>query len=297
MIKLIVLYADRIDKYIANNSNISRNDIQELIEQGAVYVNGVKINKNKYLLKIDDEIEVIKVIDKQINVIEQEIALDIVYECDDYLVINKPSGMVVHPAPGHHDNTLVNALMFHFKNNLSNVNGLLRMGIIHRIDKDTSGLLLVAKNNKAHNYFASLLKNHEIKRSYYAICDGIIENKELHINLPIGRDIKNRQKFAVTELNSKQAYTIVSVINYLEIDGKKKTLVKCNLKTGRTHQIRVHLAYIKHPIYGDPIYNHKIDDFNQRLHAKELDFIDPNGNQMHFEAKLPNIMTKEAKIR
>ncbi|WP_412031296.1 RluA family pseudouridine synthase [Metamycoplasma buccale] len=293
MLKINVKYAERIDKYIANNSEITRNDIQSLINEGAVFVNNIKINKNKYIVKENDVIEITKVIDKQVNIKEQNIALDIVYECDDYLIINKPSGMVVHPAPGHHENTLVNALMYHFKNNLSNVNGLLRLGIIHRIDKDTSGLLIVAKNNKAHNYFASLLKNHDIKRTYCAIVDGIIENKVLHLNLPIGRDIKNRQKFMVTEKNSKEAYTIIEVQKYLEINGQKKTLIKCNLKTGRTHQIRVHLAYIKHPVYGDPIYNKKIDDFNQRLHAKELSFVDNNGIEKHFEIPLPQQMEKE----
>ena len=182
MFKIKVLYSDRIDKYIANNiPEISRNDIQKLISEGAIFVNDIKINKNKYLLKIDDEITIIKLIDKQTNLIEQNIKIDIVYENENYLIINKPSGMVVHPAPGHRENTLANALIYHFKNNLSNVNGLLRMGIVHRIDKDTSGLLLIAKNNETHNYFASLLKNHEIKRTYYAICDGKIENKIINL--------------------------------------------------------------------------------------------------------------------
>lgn len=294
MFKIKVLYSDRIDKYIANNiPEISRNDIQKLISEGTIFVNDVKINKNKYLLKIDDEITIIKLIDKQTNLIEQNIKIDIVYENENYLIINKPSGMVVHPAPGHRENTLANALIYHFKNNLSNVNGLLRMGIVHRIDKDTSGLLLIAKNNETHNYFASLLKNHEIKRTYYAICDGKIENKIINLDLPIGRDPKNRQRFAVSFLNSKNAYTTVEPLKYLMINNQEKTLVKCILKTGRTHQIRVHLAYIKHPIYGDPIYNKKIDDFNQRLCAKELDFIDKDGKNMHFEIDYPNVMFNE----
>ncbi|QKX38209.1 RluA family pseudouridine synthase [Metamycoplasma hominis] len=293
MLKIISNYSDRIDKYVANNSEISRNDIKELIENGAVFVNSIKINKPKFVVKEGDEILIERLLDKQIKVEPQNIHLDIVYECDDYLIINKPSGLVVHPAPGHHDNTLVNALMYHFKNNLSDVNGLLRMGVVHRIDKDTSGLLLIAKNNKAHNYFASLLKTHEIKRSYYAIVEGKITNEELHIELPIGRDTKNRQKYAVSETNSKPAYTIVNVVKYFKMNNKDFSLVKCNLKTGRTHQIRVHLAYIKHPVYGDPIYGHKIDDFNQRLHAFALDFVDLNGNNKHFEAEMPEIMKKE----
>ncbi|TPE57341.1 RluA family pseudouridine synthase [[Mycoplasma] falconis] len=293
MLKLIAKYTERIDKYIANNSEITRNDIQALIEEGAVFVNGIKVNKNKFVVNENDEIEVVKLIDKQTDVKEENIDLDIVYECDDYLIINKPSGMVVHPAPGHHQGTLVNALMYHFKNNLSNVNGLLRMGVVHRIDKDTSGLLIIAKNNKTHNYFVSLLKNHDIKRTYYAIVDGIVANKHINIDLPIGRDPKNRQKFAVTEENSKNAFTSVEVIKYLKVNNKDKTLVKCNLKTGRTHQIRVHMNYIKHPVYGDPIYNKQVDDFNQRLHAKELSFIDPNGKEMHFEVDLPKQMQQE----
>ncbi|AWX69734.1 RluA family pseudouridine synthase [[Mycoplasma] anseris] len=293
MLKIEVRYSERIDKYIANNSEISRNDIQELIKQGAVFVNGIKINKNKFVVKENDEIEVIKVIEKQIKVQEQAIDLDIVFENEDYLIINKPSGMVVHPAPGHKENTLVNALMYHFKNNLSNVNGLLRLGILHRIDKDTSGLLIVAKNNKTHNYFANLLKTHEIKRTYYAIVDGIIENKIMHLDLPIGRDPKNRQKYTVTDKNAKNAFTTIEVVKYLKIQNQDKTLIKCYLKTGRTHQIRVHLKYINHPVYGDPIYNKKVDEFNQRLHAKELDFIDNNNKNQHFEIDLPKEMLNE----
>ncbi|AWX42770.1 ribosomal large subunit pseudouridine synthase D [Metamycoplasma cloacale] len=293
MLKIEVKYSERIDKYIANNSEISRNDIQSLISEGAVFVNGVKINKNKYVVKEFDVIEVIKMIEKQTNIEPEEIKLDIVYENEDYLIINKPSGMVVHPAPGHKSSTLVNALMYHFKNNLSNVNGLLRLGIIHRIDKDTSGLLIIAKNNDTHNYFANLLKNHEIKRTYYAIVDGVIENKIMHLDLPIGRDPKNRQKYTVTDKNSKHAFTMIEVLKYIKINNQNKTVIKCNLKTGRTHQIRVHLKYINHPVYGDPIYNKSIDEFNQRLHAKELDFIDNKGIAQHFEIPLPDIMEKE----
>ncbi|AZZ65320.1 RluA family pseudouridine synthase [Metamycoplasma phocicerebrale] len=296
MVKLIATYSERIDKYITNNSTITRNDIQELISQGAVFVNGIKINKNKYIVKENDAIEVTKLLDKQTTVEPQNIDIDIIFENEDYLVINKPSGMTVHPAPGHYDNTLVNALMYHFKNNLSDVNGLLRLGVVHRIDKDTSGLLIIAKNNATHNYFASLLKEHKIDRTYIAIVDGKIANKKMHIDLPIARDTKNRQKFTVSQQNAKNAYTMIEVLDYLKIDNKEKTLIKCNLKTGRTHQIRVHLNYIKHPIYGDPIYNKKIDDFNQRLHAMQLDFVDNKGKIKHFEAPIPNIMLKEIEV-
>ena len=295
MIKIIANYSDRIDKYIANNvPEISRNDIQELIKQGMVLVEGTRINKTKFIVAEGKEITILKVLEKKLtDVKEQNLKLDIVFENDDYLIINKPSGLVVHPAPGHYDQTLVNGLLYHFKNNLSDVNGLLRLGIVHRIDKDTSGLLIIAKNNATHNYLASLLKEHKIERIYYAICDGKLEDKIINIDLPIGRDKKNRQKFCVTNENAKEAYTTVYPIKYLVIDGKEKTLVKCKLKTGRTHQVRVHLAYIGHPIYGDPIYNKKIDDFNQRLHAKELIFIDNKGKEQHFEVDFPDIFKKE----
>lgn len=205
--------------------------------------------------------------------------LNIVYE-DEYLcVINKPSGLIVHPAPGHYDNTLVNGLLYHFKNNLSNENGLLRPGIVHRIDKDTSGLLIIAKTNEVHNILSKNFKNHDISREYIAIVDGILEDKKLKLDLPIGRDVKNRQMMSVTNQNSKHAITNVELLNTFYLDGYPKSLVKCVLETGRTHQIRVHLAYIKNPVYGDPIYGKKVDDFNQRLHAYKLTFLHPINNK------------------
>ncbi|MBU4692535.1 RluA family pseudouridine synthase [Mycoplasma zalophi] len=296
MIKLIVEYSDRIDKYITNNSEITRNDAQELIRQGVVSVDGIKINKNKFVVSQNQEILIEKLIDKTITVDAQNISLNIVYEDDKLIVVNKHSGMVTHPAPGNYNNTLVNALMYHFKNNLSNENGLLRLGIVHRLDKDTSGLLLVAKDNKTHQFLASQLKDHKIDRKYLAIVDGVMENEITNIDLPIGRDPKNRQKMAVTKINSKPAQTKIRVLEQVYINNSDKTLVECELKTGRTHQIRVHLAYIKHPVYGDPVYGKKQDSFNQRLHAYKITFKHPNGEVMTFETEMPWKMEKDIKL-
>ena len=281
--KYIAKNRERIDKEIAQLSPFSRGDIQKLIEGHAVFVNGKEVRKNKFKVNPGDEILITKIIQKEIKAIPQEMKINVVYEDDDLIVIDKPSGLVVHPAPGHLDGTLVNGLLFHFKD-LSNINGNVRPGIVHRIDKDTSGLLVVAKNNEAHRGLAKLLETHEIKRTYYALVDGIIENKITHIKLPIGRNPKHRQQMAITKLNAKDAITHV----YLEEVFHKTCLVRCELETGRTHQIRVHLKYIKHPIIGDPLYGKRIDDFGQRLHAAKLEFVHPiSGKDMVFESKLP----------
>ncbi|NQZ65985.1 MAG: RluA family pseudouridine synthase [Mycoplasmatales bacterium] len=261
---------ERIDKYVAANSDFSRSDIKKLIESHAVFVDGISVRKANFTVYEGNEILVTDIIEKEINAIPENIPVDVVYEDEDILVINKPSGMVVHPAPGHHSGTLVNALLYRFKK-LSNINGTTRPGIVHRIDKDTSGLLVVAKNNQSHIFLSNELKDHKINREYLAWVEGRVPNKITHINLPIGRDNKNRQKMAVTKINSKNAVTHVFVKKVLE----KRTLVKCNLETGRTHQIRVHMAYLKHPLIGDPIYGKKIDDFGQRLHAYKLEFTHP----------------------
>ncbi|TNK85392.1 RluA family pseudouridine synthase, partial [Mycoplasmopsis pullorum] len=275
MIKLTVTYKERIDKYISNHCDISRNDIKELIEQRAVFVNGHNVIKPKYIVREGQEIEVVRLLDKEIKIDPQDIELKIVYEDEDILVIDKPSGMVVHPAPGHHDNTLVNALLYHFKNNLSNHNGLLRPGIVHRIDKDTSGLIMIAKNNAIHTQLAEYFKTHEIKRSYLAICEGLLSSNKIKLDLPIGRDTKNRQKMTVTNHNSKSAITHLEVLKTFYLNHMPMSLVKATLETGRTHQIRVHAAYIKNAVYGDPVYGKKVDEFNQRLHAYKLQFTHP----------------------
>ncbi|VEU76464.1 RluA family pseudouridine synthase [Mycoplasmopsis columboralis] len=275
MIELKVTYKERIDKYISTHTEISRNDIKQLIEQRAVYVNGNNVIKPKYIVREGQDIKIVKLLDKEIKLEPQQMDIDIIYEDEHLFVINKPSGLIVHPAPGHLDQTLVNGLLYHFKNNLSNENGLLRPGIVHRIDKDTSGLLIIAKNNEIHKLLSDNFKTHDISREYVAIVDGVLEDKKLKLDLPIGRDVKNRQMMCVTNNNSKHAITHVEMLNTFYVDGLPKTLVKCTLETGRTHQIRVHLAYIKNPVYGDPVYGKKVDDFNQRLHAYKLSFVHP----------------------
>lgn len=278
----------RVDKYIAEHSELSRMDAKKLIELNAVSVNGVEVRKTNFTVFEGNEILISQVIPKEINAKPENIPLDIVYEDDDLVVINKKSGLVVHPAPGHHSGTLVNALLYHFKG-LSDIGGPIRPGIVHRIDKDTSGLLVVAKNNETHAALAKLLKTHDVKREYMAWVDGRLENEITHINLPIGRDTNHRQRMAVTKINSKEAITHVFVEKIMDT----RTLVKCQLETGRTHQIRVHLAYIKHPIIGDPVYGKVIDDFGQRLHAYKLSFVHPTTQKlMEFTAPIPEEFNK-----
>ncbi|MBZ4195164.1 RluA family pseudouridine synthase [Mycoplasma sp. 1331] len=275
MFQLEVKYKERIDKYISDNSHITRNDAQELIKQGAVYLDyHVYVRKANYLPKIGSIITVEKLIEKETDIKPLDLPIDIVYSDKDIVIVNKPSGLVVHPAPGHLNDTLVNILMHHFKNDLSNTNGLLRLGIVHRIDKDTSGLLIVAKNNVVHNKLAEIFKKHQAKRSYIAICEGVLENKITKINLPIKRNEADRRLMSVHK-DGKEAITYVHLLKTFYIDKKPYSLVRCELETGRTHQIRVHLAYIKHPVYGDHVYGKEVDNYNQRLHAYKLDFMHP----------------------
>lgn len=285
--KLKVNYSSRIDKYVSDNSDITRNDIKDLILDHKVEVNSISVRKPNFTVKEGDEITILELPIKEMSIVAENIALDIVYEDDNLIVINKPSGMVVHPAPGNMTGTLVNALLYHFNNNLSDSNGYLRPGIVHRIDKDTSGLLIVAKNNKTHNYLAEQLKEHKIKRKYKAIVEGFMENEITHIDLPIGRDPQHRQKMAVIKQNSKQAKTHVFLEKLFKLENKNMSLVSCELETGRTHQIRVHLSYIKHPIFGDSLYGKKVDDFNQRLHAYEIEFMSPEGKTLKFNSSTP----------
>ena len=278
-----VKYEERIDKYLGDNSNFSRSDIKKLIAGHAVFSNNIEVRKANFKVREGDILKVTDVIKKEINALPEDIKIDVVYEDEHIIVINKASGMVVHPAPGHPGGTLVNALLFRFKD-LSDINGPIRPGIVHRIDKDTSGLLVVAKTNEAHQKLAEDLKDHKIERTYYALVKGRLEDKITHIDLPIGRDPKHRQRMCVIRENSKEAVTHV----YVEKINEESTLVRCELETGRTHQIRVHLAYIKHPIIGDPLYGTKIDDFNQRLHAARLKLNHPiTEKEMVFESKIP----------
>ncbi|UVD81860.1 RluA family pseudouridine synthase [Mycoplasma iguanae] len=285
--KITAKYSERIDKYISDNSEISRNDIKDLILNHEVFVNGISVRKPKFMLTENDEIEIINIPTKVMDINPEKIPLKIVFEDDDIIIVDKPSGMVVHPAPGNMSGTLVNALLYHFNNNLSDENGYLRPGIVHRIDKNTSGLLIVAKNNKIHKYLTEKLKNHEIKRKYKAIVENFLENDIINLDLPIGRDPQNRQKMAVIKQNSKEARTKVFLEKLFEYENKKYSLIRCELETGRTHQIRVHLSYIKHPVYGDPLYGNTVDDFGQRLHAYELSLTMPDGKELKFTSDLP----------
>ncbi len=282
---LEVEYQERIDKYISDNTDISRNEVKNIIIDYGVFVDEtVEVRKPNFTVKPGHKIKITKKLDdKEYNIKPQNIPLNIVFEDEHIVIINKPSGMVVHPAPGNYDGTLVNALLYHFKD-LSDLNGPIRPGIIHRIDKHTSGLLIVAKSNEAHRYFAELIRNHEVNREYKAIVCGILNNDVTHINVPIGRCPNDRQKMMVTKLNSKEAYTDVYPLHFY----KNHTLVKCVLKTGRTHQIRVHLSYIKHPVLGDDLYGKYIDEFKQRLHAYKISFKHIDGKEMSFEVDYPN---------
>ena len=274
----------RIDKYLNENTEYTRSKIQKMIDNGNILVNDVKV-KDSYKVKENDYIT-IEALEETTDILPENIPLDIYYEDDDLIVVNKPSGMVVHPAPGNYTGTLVNALIYH-TNNLSKVNTNIRPGIVHRIDADTSGLLLVAKNDKAHNILAEAIQKKEVVREYIALVEGIIMEDTATIDAPIGRDKKDRKKMTVTSENSKDAVTHIRVLERY----KDSTLIRCKLETGRTHQIRVHLSYIGHPVVNDPVYGHKklIDkDFGQMLHAEKLGFIHPTTKEyMEFTAEPP----------
>ena len=276
----------RIDSFLANSSDLSRSQIQKLIEEGRVLVNN-ETTVSRYKVNPGDFITAEYLEQTPTDINTKDIALDIVYEDEDLIVINKPKGLVVHPATGNYDNTLVNALLYHCKE-LSDINGYYRPGIVHRIDKDTSGLLVCAKNNAAHAALSAQLQDKTCFRKYYAIVNGIIDNNEGIINAPIGRSSKDRQKMEVTDKNSKEAITEFKVLQRLS----STCLVECELKTGRTHQIRVHMAFIKHPVLNDPKYSKKtIDETGQYLHAYYLSFIHPKTNErMEFVTDMPEYM-------
>ncbi len=275
----------RIDKYLLDKLDISRNKIQKLINDNNILVNGKSV-KASYIVRVDDLIECDFLYKEKIDILPEDIPLDIVYEDDDLLVVNKPSGMVVHPAVGNYSHTLVNALMYHC-NNLSQVNGVIRPGIVHRIDADTSGLLLVAKNDMAHVDLAKQISEKSVKREYIALVDGVIKEDTATIDAPIGRDVKNRKKMCVTADNSKDAITNIRVIERY----KNSTLITCSLLTGRTHQIRVHMNYIGHSVINDPVYGSKklVDPlFGQMLHARKIGFVHPRTHEyMEFSCEPP----------
>lgn len=277
----------RIDKFLSDNiADYSRSSIVSIIEKGGLLVNGSPQNK-KYKLKTGDKVSFTIPDPVEYEVAEENIPLDIVYEDNDLLVVNKSKGMVVHPAPGNTNGTLVNALLYHCKDSLSGINGVLRPGIVHRIDKNTSGLLIVAKNDVAHNGLAKQIKEHSFKREYEAVVYGSIKENST-VDAPIGRSKKDRKKMCVTYENSKNAVTHYEVIE----NFRDFTHIKCILETGRTHQIRVHMASIGHPVAGDDVYGPKkvITKLKgQCLHAKVIGFIHPiTGEYLEFNSQLPD---------
>lgn len=278
----------RIDKYLADNiEELTRSAVASLIENGNVLVNDKVVSKN-YKLRESDIISVNIPDPVEYEAEPENIPLEIVYEDNDLIVVNKPKGMVVHPAAGNYSGTLVNALLYHCRGNLSGINGVLRPGIVHRIDKNTSGLLIVAKNDKAHKHLASQIKEHSFTREYEAVVIGNIKNDKGTVSAPIGRHHIDRKKMTVTERNSKNAVTHYEVISRY----KGYTHIKCILETGRTHQIRVHMAYIGHPVSGDDVYGNKKEKVNfngQCLHARKIGFIHPSsGEYMEFTSDLPD---------
>lgn len=277
----------RIDVFLAENmEDLSRSGVQKLIDEGMITLNGGKTKAN-YKLREKDIIDVTVPEVKEVEILPEDIPLDILYEDTDVIVVNKPQGMVVHPAPGHTSGTLVNALMFHCGDDLSGINGEKRPGIVHRIDKDTSGVLMIAKNDMAHQSLAAQLAEHSITRKYNAVVYNGFNEDEGTVDKPIGRNPQDRKKMAVTEKHSRRAVTHYRVIERME----KFTLIEAQLETGRTHQIRVHMTYIGHPLLGDPVYGPKKQPINlegQALHARVLGFIHPRtGEYMEFEAPLP----------
>lgn len=279
----------RLDNFTLQNvDNLTRSYIKNLIDDELVTVNGKK-QKAGYSLKENDIINIQIPEDKEANIKAEDIKLNIMYEDDDILIVDKEKGMVVHPANGNYSGTMVNSLMYSHKDKLSSINGTIRPGIVHRIDKDTSGILVVAKNDNAHKKLSEQFKVHSITRKYIALVKGIIKEDIMDIDYPIGRSSKDRKKMAVTYKNSKEAKTHIKVLK--RFYNSNVTLVEATLETGRTHQIRVHMAYVGHPLVGDEVYGKKDPRFKiegQMLHAKTLGFIHPTKNSyIEFESNLP----------
>lgn len=277
------LAGKRLDVLITEQTEYSRSKVASLIKAGSILLNNSK-TKTGYITRLNDVIDINYVVE-DMTANPEKMDLDIVYEDNDVMVINKANGIVVHPAPGNYTGTLVNGLLYH-SNNLSSVNGEFRPGIVHRIDADTTGLLMIAKNDKAHEKLAKQLEEKTTHRVYYALVWGVIENESGTVDAPIGRDPKDRKKMAVTAENSKDAITHFTVIERY----KDATLIKLKLETGRTHQIRVHMKYINHPVVNDPVYGGRklFDETGQCLHAKEIGFIHPTtGKYMEFTSELP----------
>ena len=276
----------RIDAFVSSNAEVTRSRVASLLEEGNITVNG-KVPQKSYKVKQGDIITVNIPDPVELDVVAQDIPLDIVYEDEHLLVVNKPKGMVVHPAAGNLDGTLVNALLYHCKGSLSGINGIMRPGIVHRIDKDTSGLLIVAKNDSAHNFLAEQIKEHSFTREYEAVVHGNIKADNGSIDAPIGRHPVKRKQMAVTPENSKNAVTHFTVLQRFG----DFTHVRLRLETGRTHQIRVHMSYIGHPVAGDEVYGPKTVAkglAGQCLHAKKIGFIHPVTREyLEFDSELP----------
>ncbi|MCM1158957.1 MAG: RluA family pseudouridine synthase [Bacteroidales bacterium] len=281
--------AERIDKYICEQlPDLSRSYLQQLIKRGQVTVNGKRCKAN-YPCKPGDSIVLEYEEPQELDVVAENIPLDILYEDESVILINKPKNMVVHPAAGHYTGTLVNALLYHCKDSLSSINGVIRPGIVHRIDRNTTGILVVCKNDMAHKYIAEQLKEHSITRTYHAICYGTFRQTEGTINAPIGRHPVDRKKMAVNHKNGREAITHYRVLQTLK---ENFSYIECTLETGRTHQIRVHMASIGHPLLGDDVYGPKNPGIKglegQTLHAKTLGFIHPEtGKRVEFDSELP----------
>lgn len=279
---------ERIDKFVANCiDSLTRSYIQKMIAQENCFVNGRAV-KASYRVKAEDEVAFSLPENEEPDIAAEDIPLDILYEDGDILIVNKPKHMVVHPAPGHVSGTLVNAALYHCKSSLSGINGVMRPGIVHRIDKDTSGSLIICKNDKAHNSIAAQLKDHSVTRIYHAIVYGVLKEDEMTIDAPLGRDPRDRMKIAVVQ-TGKRAVTHIQVLKRFA----KFTYVACRLETGRTHQIRVHTAHIGHPILGDTVYapgrKSPVKCDGQALHAKVIGFIHPTSKEyMEFDAPLPD---------
>lgn len=281
MIEVLENAKVRIDNYLSDKLDISRSKVQKLIKDGNVLVNGQSVNVS-YKVKIGDVIEYSLDLNEETDITPEDIPIDIVYEDDDLLVINKASGMVVHPAPGHYTGTLVNALLYRFNLNSGEAN---RPGIVHRLDKDTSGLMLVAKNEFIHEKLSEMIGKKDVERKYLAIVDGLIKHDTGTIDAPIGRDTNNRQKMAVTDVNGKDSITHFKVLESFD----NNTFIECILETGRTHQIRVHMNYIGYPINNDPLYGReKATEFGQMLHSYSIKFNHPRtGKELSFRVDPP----------
>ncbi|MGM9834721.1 MAG: RluA family pseudouridine synthase [Bacilli bacterium] len=282
-IKVVENSKVRIDKYLSENTDFTRSFIDRMIDDEAILVNNEPV-KSSYKLKNNDIIDILDDYQIETSIAPTKMKLNIVYEDSDIIVVNKPSGLVVHPGSGNYTNTLVNGLMYYTKE-LSDINGEERPGIVHRIDKDTSGLLLVAKNNKTHAILTDYFKEKKVKREYIALLNGVFPHNTATIDAPIGRDKIDRKRMTVTDINSKNAVTHLKVLKRY----KEYTLVSLILDTGRTHQIRVHMKYIGYPVYNDPVYaNKSVGNFGQFLHSAKMDFDHPiTGEHMHFECPLP----------